>query len=288
MKKILIIAGGGVFGRIPSYFLSEALGKADLHTKLDAIGGTSVGGILGLMYANGINPAAAHDMFGDLANRVFRKRWYTPIKVWGPKYGARPIEKILQRIFEDTPLRELSLPVIIPTLDFTNNKPKVWDNLKGNVDGWQRVWEVARMTSAAPTYFPPFKGHIDGGLLANVPVLETITALHHKKGWQYRDMDVLVIGTGRKALRSHPQEEIGKWGGLKWLSPLLSYLTYANEQSSEFLAKQMGLGSLQFLNPVKLRSDWSMDDADLLPELDDAAGRFRILAEDQIDCFLSK
>ena len=39
------------------------------------------------------------------------------------------------------------------------------------------VWEVARASSAAPTYFPPFNVFVDGGLLANNPTLDSLSEL---------------------------------------------------------------------------------------------------------------
>ena len=40
-----------------------------------------------------------------------------------------------------------------------------------------QVWEVARASSAAPTYFPPFNVFVDGGLLANNPTLDALSEL---------------------------------------------------------------------------------------------------------------
>ena len=42
----------------------------------------------------------------------------------------------------------------------------------------QKVWEVARSSSAAPTYFTPHKRFVDGGLVANNPTIAMLTELH--------------------------------------------------------------------------------------------------------------
>lgn len=275
MKKIVIIAGGGVFGYMPAYFLAHSDEAVELYEKIDAIGGTSVGGILSLTYASGMNSPSVHETFTKLVSSAFSDKWYSKFKFWGPRYDGKNLNKALVQAFGDTRLKDLKLPVVIPSLDFENNKPKVWDNFDGNVDGWENVWEVARMTASAPTYFPPWKGHIDGALLANIPILETVSALKHKKGWQYRDMDVLVLGTGVKSLPRHPAKKVKRWGRLRWVLPLIDYLTYANEQTNTFIAKQMGLGKLTVFNPVPLKSEWDMDDAGLVPKLDEECSRFR-------------
>ena len=286
MKRVLVIAGGGVFGYVPSYFMASTDASVDLHEKIDAIGGTSVGGILSLLYASGMNPEAAHNQFKRLVDKAFPSKWYTKMKFWGPKYSGRGLEKALYQSIGDESMKDLKLPVVVPSMDFVNNKPKVWDNFEGNVDGWENAWEVGRRTSSAPTYFPPWKGHIDGGLLSNIPILETVSALKHKKGWRFADMSVMVLGTGMKALDKHDVEKIRKWGALKWLMPLLDYLTFANEQSSLFVAKQLGLGRLKVFNPVQLQKGWSMDDPSLLPKLDAACSRFRPSFNDELREFL--
>lgn len=42
----------------------------------------------------------------------------------------------------------------------------------------QKVWEAARCSGAAPTYFKAFGPYIDGGLDANNPTLDLITEIH--------------------------------------------------------------------------------------------------------------
>lgn len=288
MKKVLIIAGGGVFGYIPSYFMSSTDAAVDVHTKLDAIGGTSVGGILSLLYASGMTPGSTHEQFKRLVNGAFPSKWYTKMKFWGPKYSGRGLNKALYQSLGDERLKDLKLPIVIPTMNFEDSKPKVWDNFEENTDGWENAWEVGRMTASAPTYFPPWKGHIDGGLLSNIPVLETVSALRHKKGWKYSDMNVLVLGTGKKALERHHQDKIAKWGAFKWLFPLLEYLTFANEQASLFVANQLGLGRLTVFNPVQLQKGWAMDDPKLLPKLEAECSRYRPMFEAVIRAFLAK
>src|SRR5215831_7217056 len=90
-------------------------------------------------------------------------------QISGPKYPAEGIERILKKYFGDALLRDALTNVEIPayalegpnteTLDthallnnthvFLNNYSHMW--------GLVHMWEAARATSAAPTYFPPFR-----------------------------------------------------------------------------------------------------------------------------------
>lgn len=42
----------------------------------------------------------------------------------------------------------------------------------------QLVWQAARATGAAPSYFRPFGDFLDGGLIANNPTLDAMTEIH--------------------------------------------------------------------------------------------------------------
>ena len=42
----------------------------------------------------------------------------------------------------------------------------------------QFVWQAARSSGAAPTYFRAFGRFLDGGLMANNPTLDLLTEIH--------------------------------------------------------------------------------------------------------------
>ena len=47
--KIIINAGGGLFGYVITYLMSHL--DFDLYSKIDVVSGSSIGGILSLLYA---------------------------------------------------------------------------------------------------------------------------------------------------------------------------------------------------------------------------------------------
>lgn len=99
-------------------------------------------------------------------------------ELWRSDFSAKHMEKVLQdELGTDKTMRDLEKVVLIPTFDMREWKPKFFDNLPGDErDLDQRLWEVARCTSAAPTYWPSHQWCLDGGLFANNPSDSAVAA----------------------------------------------------------------------------------------------------------------
>jgi len=255
--KVLIIAGGGVFGIIPARLLADIDGGL---RKVGVFGGTSIGGILSMMYASETHPLTVLGSFRQMMSSVFHRSFWSRL-VPGPKYSPDALEAALQDTLPDK-LSDLRGKVVIPSIDFTGGKPKVWDNISPQ-DLALEAWMVGRATSAAPTYFPPMdiNGHayIDGGLLENIPIVTTCCAIKDKLGIQFSEMDVFVIGTGHRETGKYTPHEVAGWGYLSWAKPLVEMLTEGNEMGSPFWAKELGLASFRMFDPVRLKHSWNMD-----------------------------
>jgi patatin-like phospholipase/acyl hydrolase len=77
----------------------------------------------------------------------------------------------------DKTLRECDKIVLIPTFDMRTWNTKFFDNFPGDErDLDQKLWEIARCTSAAPTYWESHQWCLDGGLFANNPSDSAIAA----------------------------------------------------------------------------------------------------------------
>lgn len=98
-----------------------------------------------------------------------------------------------------------------------------------------KLWEVARASSAAPTYFPAafinttpdepepsMRTFVDGGLIANNPTIQGLSFMIGEMGWDMDSIAVLSVGTG-SAVRDLRKETLREgqwgWGMLEWILP---------------------------------------------------------------------
>ncbi|KAF7778948.1 hypothetical protein Agabi119p4_3293 [Agaricus bisporus var. burnettii] len=176
----------------------------------DLIGGTSTGGIIALMLGRlRMDVETAIERYNDLAKRVFS----TP-KRWGDgAFKSTTLEEAMKSVVEtvtgdsESPLLESDQAGVCRTFVCAKNahnmdSPVLFRTYQSRETHFNcKIWEAARATSAAPTFFKrieigrdqPF---IDGGLGRNNPsqvVLEEANAL-----FGTRQIGCLVsIGTGQ-------------------------------------------------------------------------------------------
>lgn len=272
--KIVVFAGGGVFGYIPARFLAQTGMNKSLAEICYALGGTSIGGVNALISGRGATPEELHASFLGMTANIFDTPWYSRLWPRGPVHSDKALNTALRKALPgENFYANMLVPVIVPTINFELNRPKVYDNITIDEDLHVPAWEIARSTAAAPTYFAPWKSFIDGGLLSNLPVLETCCALKDKLGIPLDRMDVLALGTGDYKTVPRDMDKVRRWTALHWLSPMIKYLTKANEMRTDFIAKQLGLRSYTYFNPVRLDSCWDIDDPDLIDAMAEKVDR---------------
>ena len=75
----------------------------------------------------------------------------------------------------------------------------------------EEVWKVGRYTSAAPLIFTSIDGYLDGGLLANNPSEDALTAIqnyHRKRKMQVPISLFVSLGTGVMPPKPHHTADI--------------------------------------------------------------------------------
>ncbi|MBV8716760.1 MAG: patatin-like phospholipase family protein [Chloroflexi bacterium] len=287
--KVLAVDGGGIRGIIPALILDEIekRTKRPISDVFDMLSGTSTGGIIALGLTlpgpDGKPAKSAHDIVG-LYEREGTTIFPTSLRevlhvetVLGAKYPADGIEKTLQRYFGDAHLKDALKPVVIPSYDIEKQVPIFFksERAKTSPDSDFLMRQVARATSAAPTYFPPEKvdtndplqyyALIDGGVIANNPAM-CAYAEAIKMG-RVDGTGVLIVSLGTGELR-HPIQytEARKWGQVEWARPVLDIALQGSSATVDYQLQQLlateGTDQAYFRFQLSLTQDATeMDDA---------------------------
>jgi patatin-like phospholipase len=244
MYRILSIDGGGIRGIIPAMLLAhiERCTKKPIATLFDLVAGTSTGGILalGLTIPNRASgPLYSADRFVQMYERegcrIFsrstaRKLLACNNLTW-TKYSSNGIEQVLLEYFGDSRLSEAVTDVVATSYEIERRFPFFFKSASARrrPDYDFPARDVARATSAAPSYFEPMKlstgtseHHytlIDGGVFANNPAACALVEARatHPDASGYL---VVSLGTGSLA-RTLPLRFTDYWGSALWALPLL-------------------------------------------------------------------
>lgn len=245
MKKILSIDGGGMRGIIPARILGEIerrTGKP-IASLFDLIAGTSTGGIIALGLTKpddrGKPQYTADDML-QLYERegpyIFTKDLFRTFISLGnlvdEKYPSHPVERVLSRYFKRTYLDEALTNLLITSYEIERRDAFFFKSWRAKKDTRKNflMRDVARATSAAPTYFEPerictqdtsrYFALVDGGVFANNPAM---CAYAEAKVLfpQEKDFLLLSLGTGELTRPIYITQSRG-WGVAQWARPILN------------------------------------------------------------------
>ena len=236
--KVLCVDGGGIRGIIPASILvqlADRIGRP-LHQVFDLIAGTSTGGIIALGIGSAANngqpfsPNELLEFYFDNGPAIFATTWYTPISKWfRPKYSPLTLEHVLKTYFKDAQLKDALTPLLISSYDLHSQLPFFFKSHKISNDpkyNW-KLAEVARATSAAPTFFPPIKLSrdgkeytlVDGGVYVNNPAM----AAYAEARRLYPEANhfvIVAVGTGDRYDRLSYQRA-RRWGLLGWAKQIV-------------------------------------------------------------------
>lgn len=268
--RILSIDGGGVRGILPARVLQtfEDILNHPVSTSFDLIAGTSTGGIIACGLLAGLSARSLGDLYAQNGGRIFDHSLWRSITTLdnldGPKYPANVLESILRDRLGDKWLSDVAgtqtagPEMLIPAyclrlpapvlLDGSNIRTsrcpyffKSWKAAGRCLDPSEQaaqhdfpLWQIARATSAAPTYFPPAGitnrigqrfAMVDGGVFANNPALCAVASAQKI----FKDEDFLVVSLGTGSLeRAIDADAAMGWGEVRWLHPILSILMDGN------------------------------------------------------------
>lgn len=296
IKKILSIDGGGIRGIIPGQILVEIEREfgVQVANDFDLVAGTSTGGILACAFLLE-NPNQPHTpkfkadevvgLYFERGDAIFDVPFFHKIRTAGgildEKYPADGIEDALQDYFGDVWLKDLLKPCIITSYDIINRKGHFFGQHKAkrNAAFNFKVKDVARATSAAPTYFEceqimSEKGRaftlIDGGVFVNNPALvayaegRNIFKIDGEEATA-KDMKILSIGTGYTR-KSYPYQKAKKWGMAEWVQPVIDIMMSGASEVADYQLDKI-YGTID--NPDQyLRIDGDLKTSDIDPDMD--------------------
>ena len=260
-RKILSIDGGGIRGLIPALILQEIERRTGrpIHELFDLIVGTSTGGILALGLTKPRKPLSAEtlvflyrDEGATIFNQSLVKRVRSLDGIVDERYLEDHLEEILMRLFGAAQLKNARRDLIITAYDIERRTPYLFKSPQARLDPARNHLsrDIARATSAAPTYFDPLlmdgkrwsqeAGRhvlIDGGVFANNP---TMIALSEALALGVPRSEILLcsLGTGQHSL-PFPYDEAKDWGMLEWVRPVLSVMMDGMSDSANYHAVQL-------------------------------------------------
>jgi hypothetical protein len=206
---------------------------------------------------------SAHDLsfiYREQGHRVFSKRSMNFFGLRNSKYRSGPLENLLEEYFGETALAEALVPVLVTSFDIERKKPKIFKSFSARQDAFRNflMKDVARATSAAPTYFKPAEifsmanenGRrqkivaIDGGMCANNPSFCALCEAHllYPNAAEYI---IVSLGTGCATVSLMGAENMGL---LEWGIELPSLLIDGPADITDHL-----LGSLSNIPQERLR-----------------------------------
>ncbi|HEY1962863.1 MAG TPA: patatin-like phospholipase family protein [Rhizomicrobium sp.] len=301
---ILSIDGGGIRGILPARVIAEIERRTDrpAASLFHMISGTSTGGIIACGLASGHSASDLGNLYAQHGGEIFaRSMWQrasNPAQLTGPKYQPDNLEAILRSTLGNALLGDIrSTEILIPTYAIqlfeeeendgvaSSRKPMFFKSWKARSVGLAPgekpeqfnflLRDVARATSAAPTYFPPANvtnsagesfGVVDGGVFANNPSLCALSAA----SVLYPGATYTVVSLGTGSLeRRIPYAEARSWGDLNWLHPILSILMDGNADTVCYQCDQL-LGGRHKRFEVTLGTDMAKDPLAVNEDFDDA------------------
>lgn len=303
--RILSIDGGGIRGILSGQVLVALEKKiqqqsgdpsARLADYFDMIAGNSTGGILACLYLCPDKKNASRPLFSaeeavnlylQHGQEIFKdENRHTLMSQGGftnDKYPVELFEKLLKKYFKDKKLSELLRPCIIPSYNISKRSTHFFTQHDARISTGSDFYvrDVARATSAAPTYFEPalvksMSGEhyplVDGGVFANNPAMCAFVEVLHKfqnadsQKMTVKDILIVSIGTGSEK-RSLSYDVAKRWGAMGWIFPVLDIVMAGATDTVDFQLQQIFESSNCAHNYFRINPKLG----DAKPEMDNAS-----------------
>ncbi len=287
--KILAIDGGGFRGAYSAHLLQRMEVEFSINWKneFNLIAGTSTGAIIAACLALGYPAKKVVELYENHGKDIFQKSLFPRTGIFGSKYDNEGLRNVLNDLFGDAKLGDISVPLIIPATDIANGCVHVFKSTYHNEffrDKDVLVSEAVLASCSAPTYFPPIllTGNkyllTDGGLWANSPSLAAAIDAKKRLGARLEELKVLSIGTG-KTSQFYPIKKFNKtrpmgwgfatrWGRGKFIEMILNLQSETANNMLGLLLEQKQILRLNFESDRKHPLDSPDELYDLITKAD--------------------
>jgi patatin-like phospholipase/acyl hydrolase len=282
--KVLCIDGGGIRGLIPALVLAEIERRTGKRTAdmVDFVAGSSTGGILACALTragDGGEPRYSADelagIYVEEGPKIFRRgllKRIVSVDGWvDERYEDDGLCAALERYLGDAALSDALCNVMVTAYDIHDRFAFFFRSHRARNDPAYDfpLVQVARATSAAPTYFEPEEVTdragartyplIDGGVYAVNPSMCAYADV--AAAGQVEKLDLMLsLGTGAHT-RAYTFEQTSRWGQLEWARPALDMVFDGVADTIEFEARTlMGERYVRLQHELELASD-DLDDA---------------------------
>ena len=273
-KKVTILSidGGGIRGVIPAVILNHiekglqrrsGNPNTTLADYFDLVAGTSTGGILVCYYLLPPAPdnpchsryfaSEAIDMYVKHGKEIFNRK-FLRFGVAKEKYPVTGLEKVLNACMGDATLAQSRKNCIVTAYDVTERKAVLFTSPEARRYEHKNylMRDVARATSAAPTYFElaaiqsmggAASYLIDGAVYAGNPTMCAVveankTVYETCANPAVNDLYIVSVGTGKEKKKYDYRKAKG-WGAVGWARPMIDILLSASAEVVDYQMRQL-------------------------------------------------
>ncbi|KAH8716803.1 acyl transferase/acyl hydrolase/lysophospholipase [Phaeosphaeriaceae sp. PMI808] len=299
VRKILCLDGGGVRGLASLMILKHLMqrlesqrgGRLEPWQEFDMIAGTSTGGLIAVMLGRlRMSVEQCIEAYKSLSKRIFTPvnakaniagRAMTRLKAEG-KFESEPLEKVVKEMCREYGLSDIELlkdesadapKVFLCAAQGINSDAVVIRSYVSGSGEWDdlydicKIWEAARATSAASTFFDPIQigdqKYVDGALRYNNPIEKADQ--ESRDLWPNEDRLMISIGTGSAPGPNVLAGNIAELG-----KTLVKIVTDSEEENARFRRrnKDMVENNLLFrFNVLQGLADVRLDEWDAIGEI---------------------
>ena len=220
-------------------------------------------------------------------------------KLFAPKYEVDSLERLMNEHFCEIRIRQAKTNVLVPAYDIDYKRIHVfhsfpldatqrdiWNDMDDNAQPWPDFYmkDVARVISAAPTYFLPqsirmttttgepyrggLKNIIDAGIVVNNPAM--LSYIHAKRLFpQAERFYVLSLSTGEPPPKAHDFAKPKDGGLYKWGSEFLNVLSGATNSIVHTQMKNIPGVQIVRLPITRLEEEIPLDAIDRVGHIED-------------------